>query len=113
MEYALAVVFALLLWWFSTGAVLYVVGLPKRTFGRSMAVVTILALLALVGMVVSSSDVTTLGAYCAFTCALLVWGLARDELPDRRRDRPAQHALPARQQRLGALRLCGADAALP
>jgi putative photosynthetic complex assembly protein 2 len=73
LEYALAVVFALLLWWFSTGAVLYVVGLPKRTFGRSMTAVTILALLALVGVVVSSNDATTLGAYCAFTCALLVW----------------------------------------
>jgi len=73
LEYALAIVFALLLWWFSTGAVLYVVGLPKRTFGRSMAVTTALAVLALVGVVVSSADTTTLGAYCAFTSALLVW----------------------------------------
>lgn len=73
MEYALAVTFTLLLWWFSTGAVLYVVGLPKRTFGRSMAVASALAVLAVVGVVVSSADTTALGAYCAFTSALLVW----------------------------------------
>jgi putative photosynthetic complex assembly protein 2 len=73
LQYALAVMFALLLWWFSTGVVLYVVGLPKRTFGQSMMVVSVLSALALVGVAVSSGDTTTLGAYCAFTCALLVW----------------------------------------
>lgn len=73
MEYALAVGFALLLWWFSTGAVLYVVGLPKRTHGWSMAAASVLAVLALIGLTVSSADASALGAYCAFTCALAVW----------------------------------------
>ena len=73
MQYALAVVFALFLWWFSTGAVLYVVGLPKRTHGRSMLVATGVALLALIGVSISAGQATTFGAYSAFTCALLIW----------------------------------------
>lgn len=74
MDYVLAVVFALFLWWFSTGAVLYLVGLPKRTHGWTMAIASGLAILALIGLSVSSADATTLGAYCGFTCALVVWG---------------------------------------
>jgi putative photosynthetic complex assembly protein 2 len=73
LEYAAAVVFTLFLWWFSTGAVLYVVGLPKRSHARSMIGASVLGILALAGIAVSSADATMLGAYCAFTCALLVW----------------------------------------
>ncbi len=73
MAYALAVTFALFLWWFSTGAVLYIVGLPRRTLGRSMLVASAVGILALIGVAASASQATTLGAYCAFTCALLVW----------------------------------------
>jgi hypothetical protein len=36
-QYALPVLFALFLWWFSTGAILYLDGLPQRTFKWSMA----------------------------------------------------------------------------
>jgi len=73
LHYALAVTFALFVWWFSTGAVLYVVGLPKRTHGWSMLAASALAVLALIGISVSSTETTVLGAYCAFTCALVVW----------------------------------------
>jgi putative photosynthetic complex assembly protein 2 len=73
LQHALALTFALFLWWFSTGAVLYVIGLPKRTHVWSMITVSLFALLALIGISVSSANVTVLGAYCAFTCALVVW----------------------------------------
>lgn len=73
MEYALAVTFALFLWWFSTGAVLYIVGLPKRTLGRSMLAASGVGILALIGVAASAGQATTLGAILAFTCALLVW----------------------------------------
>jgi putative photosynthetic complex assembly protein 2 len=73
LDYALAVTFALFLWWFSTGAVLYAVGLPKRARGWSVAALSGVALLSLVGISVSSADATTFGAYCAFTCAIVVW----------------------------------------
>ncbi len=32
-QYALPALFALFVWWFSTGAILYLDGLPQRTFG--------------------------------------------------------------------------------
>ena len=73
MAYGLAVIFALLVWWFSTGAVLYVVGLPRRTFSWSMIAASLVLVFAIVGLVATSGDVTVAGAYCAFTCGLLVW----------------------------------------
>jgi putative photosynthetic complex assembly protein 2 len=73
LAYGLAVTFALLIWWFSTGAVLYVVGLPRRTFGWSMIAASLVLVLAIAGLVATSYDVTVAGAYCAFTCGLLVW----------------------------------------
>ena len=73
LDYGLAIIFALFVWWFSTGAVLYVVGLPQRTFGVSMSVATLVAILAVAGLVVTSRDPSATGAYCAFTCGLLIW----------------------------------------
>lgn len=67
-------VFALVLWFVSTGAIIWLDGRPRWTFGWSLAAAGVIALAALVGLVRSSSDTSTLGAYCAFTCALGVWG---------------------------------------
>ena len=65
--------FALFLWWFLTGAVLYIVGLPKSTHVWSMAAMTIVFVSAVIGLDASSDDRSTLGAYCGLTCGLLVW----------------------------------------
>jgi putative photosynthetic complex assembly protein 2 len=73
LAYGLAIVFALFVWWFSTGAVLYVVGLPRRSFPWSMAAATGMLALALLGLAATSSDESAGGAYCAFTCGLLIW----------------------------------------
>jgi putative photosynthetic complex assembly protein 2 len=73
LAYALAVLFGLFLWWFLTGAVLYIVGLPKSTHVFSMAAMTAVFVLAVIGLDTSSDDRSPLGAYCAFTCGLLVW----------------------------------------
>ncbi len=73
MEYAFAILFALFLWWLLTGAVLFVVGLPKATQGWSTAAATLVLGLAVIGQVASSDDLTILGAYCGFTCGLMVW----------------------------------------
>lgn len=67
---ALYVLFA---WWFGTGAILYLDGLPRRTFGWTMLATTVLAAIAVVGLVVSASDTRLTGAYLAFTCALMLW----------------------------------------
>lgn len=66
---------ALLLWWFATGAVLYLDGLPRRTYGWTMLGGLAVGLLALYGIAATSADATAVGAYWAFLCALVVWGV--------------------------------------
>jgi putative photosynthetic complex assembly protein 2 len=73
IEYGLPVAFALFVWWFSTGLILLLDGLPRRTFPWSMAAISALALVALWGLARTSDDASVAGAYLAFTCAVLVW----------------------------------------
>ncbi|MGQ0595577.1 MAG: putative photosynthetic complex assembly protein PuhE [Gammaproteobacteria bacterium] len=72
--YGLPVLYVLLLWWFSTGVVLYLDGLPRRTHRWSLLGATAVALLALFGLRLSSTEVGVIGAFAAFTGAVLVWG---------------------------------------
>lgn len=65
--------FTLLVWWFSTGIILYLDGLPRRTFKWTMLGATALLVAALAGLAASSASASVASAYCAFTCALLVW----------------------------------------
>lgn len=66
--------FALLLWWFSTGLILYLDGLPEHTYRWSLLGATLLAIPSLWGIVVFSQQETLLATYAVFTCALLFWG---------------------------------------
>lgn len=68
------VLYALFVWWFSTGAILLLVGRSARTHPWTMAAATVALVAALVGLSASSGQATVLGAFCAFTCALVVWG---------------------------------------
>ena len=65
--------YTLFVWWFSTGVILYLDGLPQRSFKWTMLGATLLLGAALVGMATSSTDTSVAGAYCGFTCAILVW----------------------------------------
>ena len=69
-----AVVFAVIIWWASTGLILMLDGLPRGTFRWSLVVSTLLAVTALVGLAHTANQTSVSGVYCAFTCALLVWG---------------------------------------
>jgi putative photosynthetic complex assembly protein 2 len=71
---ALPVLFAVFIWWFSTGIVLLLDGLPRTTFRWSHLLSSLLALGALLGLAHTADQTTPAGAFCAFTCALLVWG---------------------------------------
>jgi putative photosynthetic complex assembly protein 2 len=71
---ASAILYTVFLWWFSTGAILWLDRLPRRTFRWSLALASVLALAAIYGLVVSRADASPAGAICAFTCALGVWG---------------------------------------
>lgn len=73
-QYLLPALFTLLIWWASTGAILYLGRLPRWTFKWTMLKSTLLLGFALVGLSISASRMTVASAYCAFTCAVLVWG---------------------------------------
>jgi len=67
------VVYTIVVWWVSTGVILVLDGLPRRTFGLSMGWATVLLGAALWGLAGTAQDVSVAGAYCAFSCAILVW----------------------------------------
>jgi putative photosynthetic complex assembly protein 2 len=73
-NYALPMVYAVVLWWFATGIILYLDRLPVRTFRASMLVATLLLGAALYGLADSATDQSVAGAYIAFTCGVLLWG---------------------------------------
>jgi putative photosynthetic complex assembly protein 2 len=71
--WALPLLFSIFVWWFSTGVILYLDGLPQRSFKWTMLATTVVLVLALWGLSVSSAGQTVSDAYCAFTCAILIW----------------------------------------
>lgn len=66
--------YAVLLWWFTTGIILFLDGLPQSTFRWSMGAATAVLLAAVCLLRTSSADLSVSGAYTAFSCAILVWG---------------------------------------
>jgi putative photosynthetic complex assembly protein 2 len=74
LDYGLPVLFVLFAWWFLTGAVLYIIGLPRTTVRWSMAGASIVALGALATLWQTAGDTSPAAAYIAFMAALLVWG---------------------------------------
>lgn len=69
----LPIVFGIFIWWFSTGLVLLLDNLPRTTFKLSVPIASVLALAALAGLSHTAGQTSETAAYCAFTCALLVW----------------------------------------
>lgn len=70
----LPLLYALLLWWFSTGVILYLDSLPRRTFRWSLIGASVVTAAAIYALVASSSMASAAGAYIAFTAGVLVWG---------------------------------------
>jgi putative photosynthetic complex assembly protein 2 len=68
------ILFAIFVWWFSTGVVLLLNGMPRTTFRWSILISSLLALTALYGLAHTAGRASAINAYCAFTCALLIWG---------------------------------------
>lgn len=72
-QFALPALYALLLWWFSTGIILYLVGLSPRSYRWTVAAAALLCALALWVLAQGARD-TAADAYVAFACVLGVWG---------------------------------------
>ena len=71
---AAPILYALLLWWFSTGAILFLDGLPRSTHRWSMLAATLLLIPAIAGLHFAGQMPSVAGAYLGFTSALLIWG---------------------------------------
>lgn len=61
-------------WWFTTGVILYLDGLPRRSFRWSLLGATCVAVAACVALRAGRDDLSHGGAYLAFVSAVLVWG---------------------------------------
>ncbi len=75
LEIGVPVLAAILLWWASTGAILYLDGLPSRTFKWSMAAITVAGVTALFMTGLWRNDVSSQGAYVTFVAGLTVWSV--------------------------------------
>jgi putative photosynthetic complex assembly protein 2 len=64
---------ALFLWWFSTGAVLYVIGLPQTNRPGLMFAASAAALLSLYVLYATRDTATASAACTAFCAALVIW----------------------------------------
>ena len=73
-ELALAALFALFIWWFSTGLVLLLIRMSRSAVRLSLLLSSLLGVAALLGLAHTARQTSVADAYCAFTCALLVWG---------------------------------------
>ena len=73
-EHLYPALFAVFIWWFSTGVIIYLDNLPRWTFKWSMLGATVVLALAVWGLAESSSDTSVLGAYISFACGILAWG---------------------------------------
>jgi putative photosynthetic complex assembly protein 2 len=68
-----AAVYALVLWWFSTGVILFLNHLSPASFRWSLAGASLVAIAALVEIRFTASVPTVAGAYVGFTCGVLAW----------------------------------------
>jgi putative photosynthetic complex assembly protein 2 len=73
MTFGLPVIFTIIIWWGSTGVILYLNGLPRVTFKWSLTALSVLTVAALFGLWLGSADTGTSAAYRAFACGLTVW----------------------------------------
>ncbi len=72
-DYAPPFMFALFVWWFSTGLILCLLKLPRRLHGWVALGATVLLVPALQGLYLTARDPTAFGAYAAFVCGLAIW----------------------------------------
>ncbi len=72
--YGLPIAFALFVWWASTGLIIFLDHLPRRTFPISLLGASVLAGFAFQALGWIGDDTTVRGAYAGFVVALIVWG---------------------------------------
>jgi putative photosynthetic complex assembly protein 2 len=71
--YLMPLAYTVFMWWFSTGVIMYLNGLPRATHPWTMLAATVLLGVAMIGLAATRDDTRVTGAYLAFTAALVVW----------------------------------------
>lgn len=74
LAHAAAVLVALFVWWFSTGAILWANALPRAGRGLFVVAISVVALASLAGIVAVRDATDAAHAYLGFMCAIGVWG---------------------------------------
>ena len=70
----LPILYAIAIWWLSTGLILYLDGLSRPSHRWSMLAASALLPPAAWGLVAAGDMTSVAGAYLGFTCALVLWG---------------------------------------
>jgi len=68
------IAFAIVVWWLGTGVILYLDGLARSTFRRSLIWTTAIACISVVGIIITKEMHSVFAAYVSFTCGLVIWG---------------------------------------
>lgn len=74
MAYLVPAVFALFLWWFTTGAIFFLDSRPLHTFKWSMMSGTVMLGLAVWAVHLTAQQTDSTSAYLAFSAGLIAWG---------------------------------------
>lgn len=69
-----SILYVLFLWWFGTGAILFLDGLPRRTFRWTLIAASLVTALAFAALWATKDVLTGYGAVAAFTAAIIAWG---------------------------------------
>jgi len=69
-----AVIYTVLFWWVSTGAILWLDRLPRKTHRWSLIAASAVAAAAIFGVIANDATLTPMSAVVSFTCAIAVWG---------------------------------------
>ncbi|MEQ8660346.1 MAG: putative photosynthetic complex assembly protein PuhE [Gammaproteobacteria bacterium] len=73
-ELVVPLLYVLLAWWFSTGLIVFLDSLPRRTYRWSLLGASVVTALAVAAVLTSSTRTDAGGAYLGFTGGLVVWG---------------------------------------
>lgn len=72
-EFVLPVLFALFVWWASTGLIILLDGLPRASYRWSMGGATAILALSFYGAWAVADDASLTGAYLGFLCGIGIW----------------------------------------
>jgi putative photosynthetic complex assembly protein 2 len=75
VEFGWPALFVVLVWWASTGLILFLDSLPERTYATSLKAAAAASAVAVAVLISSSAEASVSNAYLAFAAAIVIWGL--------------------------------------